>query len=183
MAAEYNGIEKTSHVREMFAEIIKVTELGYAAGYTASDLGKPEVYIPGMGRAPYGPGSYIPDSIYANVGRCLTGEAVFHEQEMLCNIAGGFPATFPYENDITNPELKPLLEKYLNRNPNIPVEDQIKFWLYFIDQTCSGATGSINYGNYHGGGSPIMEQIAITSQYDIKSRKRLIKELAGIKGK
>ncbi|MFO7930248.1 MAG: 4-hydroxyphenylacetate 3-hydroxylase family protein [Thermodesulfobacteriota bacterium] len=180
-AAEYNGIEKTSHVREMFSEIIKVTELGYAAGYTASDFGKPEVYIPGMGKAPYGPGSYIPDSIYANVGRCLTGEAVFHEQEMLCNIAGGFPATFPFEKDIENPELKPLLEKYLKRNPDIPVEDQIKFWLYFIDHTCSGAAGSTAYGNYHGGGSPIMEQIAITSQYDIKERKRLVKNLAGIK--
>ncbi|MFP3999595.1 MAG: 4-hydroxyphenylacetate 3-hydroxylase family protein [Desulfobacterales bacterium] len=180
-AAEYNGIEKTSHIREIFAEIIKVTELGYAAGYTASDFGKPEVYIPGMGRAPYGPGSYIPDSIYANVGRCLTGEAVFHEQEMLCNVAGGFPATFPFEKDIQNPELKPLLEKYLKRNPDVPVDDQIKFWLYFIDATCSGAAGSMNYGNYHGGGSPIMEQIAITSQYDIKDRKHLVKKLAGIK--
>ncbi len=180
LAAEYNGIEKTSHVREMFAEIIKVTELGYAAGYTASDLGKPEVYIPGMGRAPYGPGSYIPDSIYSNVGRCLTGEAVFHEQEMLCNIAGGFPATFPYESDIMHEDLKPLLEKYLKRNPNVPIEDQIKFWLYFIDQTCSGTSGSLNYGNYHGGGSPVMEQIAITTQYDIKARKRLVKKLAGI---
>ena len=180
-AAELNGIEKTSHVREMFAEIIKVTELGYAAGYTASDLGKPEINIPGMGKVPYGPGSYIPDSIYANVGRCLTGEAVFHEQEMLCNIAGGLPATFPYERDLTHPDLQPLLEKYLKRNPDVPVEDQIKFWLYFIDATCSGAAGSMNYGNYHGGGSPIMEQIAITSQYDIKARKELVKGLAGIK--
>jgi hypothetical protein len=41
----------------------------------------------------------------------------------------------------------------------------------------------MNYGNYHGGGSPIMEQIAITSQYDIKERKRLVQELAGIKVK
>ncbi len=49
-------------------------ELGYVAGYTASDLGKPEVYIPGMGFVPYGPGSFIPNSIYCNVGCCLTGE-------------------------------------------------------------------------------------------------------------
>ncbi|MFW6011913.1 MAG: 4-hydroxyphenylacetate 3-hydroxylase C-terminal domain-containing protein, partial [Desulfosalsimonas sp.] len=87
----------------------------------------------------------------------------------------------PFEKDIQNPELKPLLEKYLNRNPDVPVDDQIKFWLYFIDATCTGAAGSMNYGNYHGGGSPIMEQIAITSQYDIKDRKRLVKNLAGIK--
>lgn len=181
VAAEYNGIEKTPHVREMLAEIIKVTELGYAAGFTASSLGRPGVYIPGLGNCPYGPGSFIPDSIYANVGRCLTGEAVFHEQELLCRIAGGVPATFPYEGDLVHPELKDLLEKYLHRNPHVPVEDQIKFWMAFGDYTCSSLSGVMNYGNYHGGGSPIMEQIAITSQYDIKARKKWVKNLAGIK--
>jgi hypothetical protein len=36
-------------------------------------------------------------------------------------------------------------------------------------------------GAYHGGGSPIMESIAITTQYDIESRKKLVKKIAGIK--
>lgn len=180
LAADMNGIEKTPHVREMLAELIKTGELGYAAGYTASDLGKPEVYMPGIGLVPYGPGSYIPNSIYANVGRFLSGEAVFHEQEILCNIAGGLPATFPYENDLTNPETKALLEKYINRNPKIPIDDQIKFWLNFIDFGLSGSAGSMMYGAYHGGGSPIMEQIAITSQYDLESKKDIVRAIAGM---
>ena len=179
LAARHNGIQKTPHVKEILAEFIKITELGYAAGFTASALGKPEVYIPGIGPVPFGPGSYIPHSLYANVGRCLTGEAVFEEQELLCNVAGGFPATFPYEGDLTNPDLKPLLDKYLKRNPSIPVEDQIRFWMFFGDYTCSGMSGAMNYGNYHGGGSPIMEQIAITSQYDIRLREHLVNYLAG----
>jgi len=37
-------------------------------------------------------------------------------------------------------------------------------------------------GNYHGGGSPIMEQIAITTQYDIESRKKLVRYIAGMSG-
>ena len=180
MAAKINGIKKTPHVRELLSEIIKVTELGYAAGYTASAMAKPEIYVPGFGTVPYGPGGYIPNSIYANVGRCLTGESVFHEQEILCKIAGGIPATFPYEEDLANPETKALLEKYLTRNPKIPIEDQIKFWLTFIDFTCSGDSGVINYGNYHGGGSPIMEQILITGQYDIALREHLARYLSGI---
>ncbi len=180
LAAKHNGIRKTSHVKEMLAEFIKTTELGYAAGYTASAMGKPEVYVPGFGSVPYGPGSCIPNSIYANVGRCLTGEAVFEEKEMLCNIAGGYPATFPYENDIVSEELKPIWNKYLNRNPEAPIMDQIKFWLYFTDYTCSSMSGAMDYGSYHGGGSPIMEQIAITSQYDIKSREQLVNYLAGV---
>jgi aromatic ring hydroxylase len=48
------------------------------------------------------------------------------------------------------------------------------------DYTIGTMAGVMNYGNYHGGGSPIMEQIAITSQYDIKARKELVKGLAGI---
>jgi aromatic ring hydroxylase len=105
---------------------------------------------------------------------------VFEEQEMLCNIAGGLPSTFPYEADLANPELKPLLEKYLKRNPEVPVSDQIKFWLLFAEVTCSGNTGFMTYGSFHGGGSPIMEQIAITAQYDIKLRENLVNSLAGV---
>lgn len=181
LAAEINGIERTPHVREMLAELIMTGELGYAAGYTASSKGKPEVFMPGSGFVPYGPGSCIPNSIYCNVGRCLTGEAVFHEQEILCNIAGGMPATFPYEKDINSPEVGELLKKYITRNRDIPVEEQIKFWLSFIDFSLSGHSGSMLYGSYHGGGSPIMEQIAITTQYDIESKKDIARHLAGMK--
>ena len=181
LAAEYNGIHKAPHMRTKLAEIIKTTELGYAAGYTASDMGKPEVYMPGVGFVPYGPGSYIPNSIYCNVGRCLTGEAVYHEAEILTDISGGVPATFPYEGDFVNPETKDLLNKYVMRNPEISAEKQAQFWRYMGDILCSASGGITNVGNYHGGGSPIMEQIAITTQYDIEERKNLVKYLAGIK--
>ena len=181
LAAEVNGIDKTPHFRKKLADLIKVAELGYAAGFTASDLGKPEVYIPGMGQVPFGPGSYIPNSIYANVGRCLTGESMFHESEILCDIAGGMPATFPMEDDLVNDEIRPLLEKYINRNFSIPIEEQIRMWLYYVDVSCSTHAAFFHFGGYHGGGSPTMEQIAITSQYDIELRKELVRKLAGMK--
>ncbi len=180
LAAEYNGIEKASHVREKYAEMILTTELGYAAGYTASDLGKPEVYMPGVGFVPYGPGSFIPNSIYANVGRCLTGEAVYREQEILCDISGGVTATFPYEEEWVNPETKDLMEKYVMRNPNCSAKSAAQFWRFLGDSLASATGGIMNVGNYHGGGSPVMEQIAITTQYDIQERKNLVKYLAGI---
>ncbi len=182
LAAEVNNIQRASHVREMLAELIMTTELGYAAGYTASDLGKPEVYMPGVGFIPYGPGSYIPNSIYCNVGRCLSGEAVWREAEILCNISGGAPATFPHERDFMNPDTKDLLLKYTTRSPNMTAEDQAQLWRYMGDVLCSASGGINNVGGYHGGGSPVMEQIAITTQYDIESRKKLIKYIAGMSG-
>lgn len=180
LAAEMNGIDKAPHVREKISELIKITELGYAAGFTASAMGKPEVYMPGVGLVPYGPGACIPNSIYANVGRCLTGEAVFHEQQILCEIAGGMPATFPREGDLMNPEIRELLEKYVKRNQEISVEDQIKFWLLYADYTNSASSGAISYGAMHGGGSPIMEQIAIYGQYDIDACKNIVRRIAGM---
>ena len=182
LGAEVNNIHKQSHVREKLAEIIMVTELGYAAGYTASDLGGPQVFMPGKGFIPYGPGSYIPHSIYCNVGRCLSGESVWRESEILCDIAGGVVATFPHEKDFMNPETGDLLLKYTKRNPNISAEDQAQFWRYLGDKLCSATGGIRNIGAYHGGGSPIMEQIAITTQYDIESRKKLVKYIAGMSG-
>ncbi|MFO7569955.1 MAG: 4-hydroxyphenylacetate 3-hydroxylase N-terminal domain-containing protein [Smithellaceae bacterium] len=180
LAAEVNNVHKAEHVRAKLAELIMITELGYAAGYTASDLGKPEVYIPGVGFVPYGPGSYIPHSIYCNVGRCLTGEAVWHEAEILCDLAGGVVATFPHEKDFLNPATKDLLLKYNKRNPKMSSEDQAQFWRYLGDGLCSATGGIAKVGGYHGGGSPIMEQIAITTQYDIESRKKLVKFIAGM---
>jgi len=50
------------------------------------------------------------------------------------------------------------------------------------DSLCSTASGAARLGAYHGGGSPIMEQIAITTQYDIESRKKLVKYIAGMSG-
>jgi aromatic ring hydroxylase len=182
LAAEVNNVQRASHVREMLAELIMTTELGYAAGYTASDLGKPEVYMPGVGFIPYGPGSYIPNSIYCNVGRCLTGEAVYREAEILCNISGGVPATFPHERDFMNPDIKDLLLKYTTRSLNMTAEDQAQLWRYMGDVLCSASGGIHNMGGYHGGGSPVMEQIAITTQYDIEARKKLVKYIAGMSG-
>ena len=79
-----------------------------------------------------------------------------------------------------NPETRDLLLKYITRNPEIPPEDAAQLWRYVGDMACSATGGIHNYGAFHGGGSPIMEAIAITTQYDIETRKKMVKKLAGI---
>ncbi len=41
--------------------------------------------------------------------------------------------------------------------------------------------GWAQYAGVHGGGSPVMEKIGIRSQYDLESKKDIVKHLAGIK--
>ena len=68
------------------------------------------------------------------------------------------------------------------RNPDIKVENAIKLWMHVGDLLCSASGGVAMVGNYHGGGSPVMENIAITTQYDIEARKNMsLKKIAGIK--
>ncbi len=183
LAAEYNNVEKEKHIRDKLAEMIQVTELAYAAGFTASEKGAARVFMPGKGLVPYGPGTYIPDSIFCNVGRCLSGEAYYHELETLADVSGGAPATLPYEEDWANPEIRELIEKYSRRNPQVSPHEQNLLWRHIGDILCSAYGGVMAVAAVHGGGSPIMEKIAITSQYDIAERKEMVKRLAGIKPK
>jgi aromatic ring hydroxylase len=60
-------------------------------------------------------------------------------------------------------------------------ENAAQLWRYVGDLLCSATGGIHQFGAFHGGGSPIMEAIAITTQYDIESRKKLVKKIAGIK--
>jgi len=84
--------------------------------------------------------------------------------------------------DAINAATKDQLLKYTKRNPKMSPEDQAQFWRFLGDALCSATGGIRNIGAYHGGGSPIMEQIAITTQYDIESRKKLVKYIAGMSG-
>ena len=60
------------------------------------------------------------------------------------------------------------------------MEDQAQFWRYLGDVLCSATGGIHAVGSYHGGGSPVMEQIAITTQYNIEEKKDIVKRIAGI---
>lgn len=169
LAAEYNGIEQAKHVQQKLAELIGVAELVYAAGVAAAVKGR---------KAPSG--TYMPDIVYSNVGRRHAGENIYHEYEIVTEIAGGLPATLPLEGDFLSEETGPLVRKYLMRNPQISAEDQYRCFRLISDTTCSAMGGWQQIAGVHGGGSPIMETITILSNYDIEARKAIAKYLAGI---
>ena len=60
-------------------------------------------------------------------------------------------------------------------------EDIRRCYMAIEDEICSvhGCIAAI--ASVHGGGSPMMEEIAILKQYDLKYRKELAKYYAGIR--
>lgn len=169
LVAEYNGIEKASHVRDKLAEMVTVAELVYAAGIAASvNATKSES------------GTCVPEVVYTNVGRYHAGVNVYHEFEVVADLAGGLAATLPYEEDFVEPRVGPLLKKYIGRKAGISSEN-VERCFRLVENLISSSPGAASQiSGIHGGGSPIMEKIALMAQYDISEKKELAKYLAGI---
>jgi len=169
LVAEYNGIEGSTHVRDKLAEMVSVAELTYAAGVAAA-----------VESTAHPSGTYIPNVVYCNAGRRHAGMNIYHEYEILCDLAGGLPATLPYDTEFVSEEVGELLKKYLKRTDDISPEDQYRCFRLISDMTVSALGGVLQYAGVHGGGSPVMENIAIMGTYDIEAKKNLVKRLAGI---
>ena len=170
LTADYQGIANKQHVRSKLAHLASVAELVYAAGIAAAVTGEK-----------HPSGTFMPNIIYVNVGRRHAGMNIYHEYEILTDIAGGLPATLPFEGDFTSPETKPYLEKYIKRKEGVSAENIHRCFRMLSDTLCSALGGVMAVAGVHGGGSPIMEEILINLSYDFEAKKKIAKYLAGIK--
>ena len=169
LSAEYYGIEGKHHIREKLAHLAGIAELIYAAGIAAAVESSKSTS-----------GTQIPGPIYCNVGRRLAGENTYESWGMVADAAGGFPVTMPFEEDYYDPKMGPLINKYTMRNPKISAENMHRLQRTLADYLSSSWAGVWQVADMHGGGSPVMETIAILSNYDFNERKNVVKRLAGI---
>jgi len=169
LVAEYNGVGDVSHIRDKIADMIAVAELVYAAGIAAS-----------VKATKASSGTFVPDITYANVGRYHAGVNIYHEYEILADVAGGLAATLPPEEDFFNPTTKPFLDKYIVRKADVPADYVHRCYRLIENLICSAPGAAAQISGIHGGGSPIMEKIAIRGQCDLEEKKNIAKYLAGI---
>jgi aromatic ring hydroxylase len=171
LLADYQNIAKQGHVKEKLAEIISVAELTYAAGIASS-----------VKSTKASSGTQVPNVIYANVGRRHAGHNIYHEFNTLCDISGGLPATLPGSKEYTNPEISKYVKKYVTRREGVSSDDCYRLFSLASD-LLTGEYSSVIFqvAGVHGGGSPIMEDIAILSTYELEEKINIAKHLAGIK--
>ena len=99
---------------------------------------------------------------------------------MLTEIAGGLAVTMPFEEDFINPETKPYMDKYIVRNPKLSAEESHRIWRFVENVSASAMTSWYQIAGVHGGGSPIMETIALNIDFDYEARRKVARYLAGI---
>ena len=170
LIAECNNIEKATHVRDKLSHFIGLSELVYAAGIASAQFAVKS-----------SSGTYIPDPVYANAGRRLAGENIYHEYELLADLAGGLAVTLPLEEDFYHEELGELLNKYIMRNPSLSPEYVHRAFRLVENLLASELSGVMQVAGVHGGGSPVMETIMMMDTYNIEKLKDVARYLAGIK--
>jgi 4-hydroxyphenylacetate 3-monooxygenase/4-hydroxybutyryl-CoA dehydratase/vinylacetyl-CoA-Delta-isomerase len=169
LMAEYNGLEKSEHIREKLGHLVAVAVLIDAAGIAASMQAK---------KTPSG--TWIPGGLPTQAGRWLAGVSGYKEYEILTDIAGGIAALLPLEGDFFNPEIGPELHEFIQRRADVPAEHVHKL-LRFIQDAINGPASGIHLaGSLHGGGSPIMQVIGLLREYDVEEKKNIVKMLCGI---
>lgn len=169
IAAEANNIERVSHVKQKLSEIAGTGELAYAAGIAAALYGEKT-----------SSGTFTPNVIYANIGRRLMGEFIYHEFNILTEIAGGLAVTLPFEEDFFSEDTEGAVKKLMKRNPNMSYEDATRIWRFIENVAASHMALWYQIAGVHGGGSPIMETIALNIETDYEAKKNIAKYLAGI---
>ncbi len=164
---DYNGTAKVSHHKQKIIDMIHRAETLYACCLAASYEGQKQPS-----------GNYYIDTVLANASKIHEGKEVAEAIRLMVDICGGFVSDLPSDRDFDNPEVGPLLKKYLSAAAGHSVEDRVKMYR-FVEKMALESADTIS--DIHGGGSPEAHRVTIYRETDLESKKRAAKRLAGVK--
>jgi 4-hydroxybutyryl-CoA dehydratase/vinylacetyl-CoA-Delta-isomerase len=167
--ADYNGVEKVSHIKDKLVEMTHLNETiystGIAASYQATELKS---------------GAYICDDMIANVCKHHVTKIPYEIGRLAQDLAGGLMVTLPSQKDFEHPEIGPMIEKYLQGREEIATEDRMRIMRLIENMTLGRNAVGYLTESMHGAGSPQAQRIQISRQMQIELKKNLAKNLAGI---
>lgn len=167
--ADYNGVEKVSHIKDKLVEMTHLNETIYATGIASSYQSKPTKS-----------GAFINDDMIANVCKHHVTKMPYEIGRLAQDLAGGMVVTMPSEKDFQSEKIGHLLEKYLKGRADVPTENRVRILRLIENMTLGRNAVGYLTESMHGAGSPQAQRIQIARQMQIEFKKNLAKELAGI---
>lgn len=168
LMAEYNGLDNYPHIRNKLAGLVEITESFKTMSKAACMFPETE---PGMDIA-------NPHGLYTNIAKYIYAEN-FHEATKLAqDICGGIAADPISYRDWSNPEERPLIEKYLGGKAGIPTEHRLRAIRLLTDIT----SGRHDTHQIHAEGSLAAQQMMLYIDADWEMYKAVAKRVAGIPG-
>lgn len=167
--AEFNGIEKASHVKDKIIEMNHLNETLFCGSIACASEGYKEPS-----------GTYCVNTLLANVCKQNVTRFPYEIARLAQDIAGGLVVTLPSEQDLRAPETGRWIEKYLKGNASVPTEHRMRV-LRLIENITLG-TAAVGYltESMHGAGSPQAQRIMIARQVNMKEKQKHAKKLSGI---
>jgi len=168
-AAEYNGAEKASHIKDKIIEMNHLNETLFCGCIACASEGH---------KAPSG--TYAVNTLLANVHKHNVTRFPYEISRLAQDIAGGLMVTMPSEKDLRSPDTGKWVEKYFKADPDTPTEHRLRI-LRLIENVCLG-TAAVGYltESMHGAGSPQAQRIMIARLVNMEEKKRAAKKLCGI---
>lgn len=169
--AEYNGVDRTSHIRDKIIEMNHLNETLYCGCLACAAEGHREPC-----------GTYYVNSLLANVHKQNVTRFPYEIARLAQDCAGGLLATLPSEKDLRSHETGTLLDKYYSTRTDVSTEDRMRI-LRLIENITMGAA-AVGYltESMHGAGSPQAQRIMIFRLTDMEEKKKMAKKLCGIEG-
>jgi len=169
LITEYNGTEKSSHIRDKIVEMVHLNETLYSCGIACSSLGFQREA-----------GNFEMDMLLANVCKLNVTRFPYEIGRLAEDLAGGLICTMPSEADFKSEEIGHLIEKYLNTCEETCAEARYKVLRFIENLTMGVASVSYRTESMHGAGSPQAQRIMISRQADLEKKKGLIKDILDI---
>jgi len=170
LAADYNGAQKASHIKDKLIEMTHLNETLYSCGIACSAEGRAT-----------DSGNYYVDGLLANVCKQNITRFPYEITRLAEDIAGGLMVTAPSEKDLRHPEIGPYIEKYLKGVDGVSTEDRLKVLRLIENLTLGTAAVGYRTESMHGAGSPQAQRIMISRQSNLAEKKALAKDIAKIK--
>jgi 4-hydroxybutyryl-CoA dehydratase/vinylacetyl-CoA-Delta-isomerase len=167
--ADYNGVERASHVRDKLVEMTHLNETIYGAGIAASHQG-----------VAMQSGAYLPDEMLANVCKHHVTRIPYEIGRLAQDLAGGLMVTLPSEREFRHETIGPIVEKYLKGRAEVATEDRIRILRLVENMTLGRNAVGYLTESMHGAGSPQAQRIQIARSMQLDFKKELAKSLAGV---
>ena len=170
VAADFNGAQKASHIKDKLIEMTHLNETLYCCGIACSAEGRPTKS-----------GNYLIDLLLANVCKQNVTRFPYEIARLAEDIAGGLMVTAPSEKDLKDPFLGKYVDKYFRGVNAVSTENRLRIMRLIENLTLGAAAVGYRTESMHGAGSPQAQRIMISRQGNLAHKKELAKAIAHIK--
>jgi 4-hydroxybutyryl-CoA dehydratase/vinylacetyl-CoA-Delta-isomerase len=167
--ADYNGVERASHIKDKLVEMTHLNETIYSTGIASS-----------YQASPMKSGVWQNDDMIANVCKHHVTKIPYEIGRLAQDLAGGLMVTLPSQKELDHPEIGQIVRKYLRGRKEIATEDRMRILRLIENMTLGRNAVGYLTESMHGAGSPQAQRIQIGRQMQLDFKMHLAKSLAGI---